>query len=502
MIILEILLKNFGKFNQKKIEFQEGINLIYGENEAGKSTIHTFIKGMLFGIEKQRGRASKNDVYSLYEPWENPVFFEGVLRFEEDGQVYKVQRKFHRLAKEFNIINETIGKELTEEDFEKLIPWLNETTYGNTISISQLKGATDGEIIGELNNYIANLNTTSNMELDIGKATRFLKKKKKGYEAKFNFRAEEAVARLEGELTLLEQEIEGIGIKKEELEEEDHAFLDHEIEVEKPNENRKSYLSSIFGMVIFFVIGVGLYTFTRDKYKVLLMLSGIMFFLSTGTFLWGLRQFKNRIKSGKKEKDEIEEKNKILKNQIHKLEWKMEQLQESVVRIQSSLAEYELIKNENKKISEEVEAIDLALATIQDISLNIKHGFGDMVNNQTSKLVEKFTNGKYKDLKVDENLGVKINHSEKLIPLEQVSKGTAEQIYLALRLAIADVLFGNKAIPIILDDAFAMYDEKRLVNTLKQLEKMNRQILIFTCHKREKRILESFKIPHNYIELT
>ena len=44
MQINELLLKNFGKFHDRQINLEEGINLIHGENESGKSTIHTFIK--------------------------------------------------------------------------------------------------------------------------------------------------------------------------------------------------------------------------------------------------------------------------------------------------------------------------------------------------------------------------------------------------------------------------------------------------------------------------
>ena len=66
MKILGLLLRNFGKFQNQKLRFESGINIIYGENESGKSTIHTFIKGMLFGIGRGRGRASVYDTYSIY----------------------------------------------------------------------------------------------------------------------------------------------------------------------------------------------------------------------------------------------------------------------------------------------------------------------------------------------------------------------------------------------------------------------------------------------------
>ena len=81
MQINELLLKNFGKFHDRQIDLDEGINLIHGENESGKSTIHTFIRGMLFGIERGRGRAAQNDTFSIYEPWGNPNYYSGILKF-------------------------------------------------------------------------------------------------------------------------------------------------------------------------------------------------------------------------------------------------------------------------------------------------------------------------------------------------------------------------------------------------------------------------------------
>ena len=86
MKILEVLLVHFGKFQNKRIRLEDGINIIYGENESGKSTIHTFIRGMLFGMERKRGRGSAYDAYSIYEPWDGPGQYAGVLRFESGGK--------------------------------------------------------------------------------------------------------------------------------------------------------------------------------------------------------------------------------------------------------------------------------------------------------------------------------------------------------------------------------------------------------------------------------
>ena len=52
MWIEKIQIKNFGKFHEKTIEFEPGLNIVYGANESGKTTRHNFLTGMLFGIEK------------------------------------------------------------------------------------------------------------------------------------------------------------------------------------------------------------------------------------------------------------------------------------------------------------------------------------------------------------------------------------------------------------------------------------------------------------------
>ena len=75
MIIKRLTIKNFGKIHDRTMEFSPGINVLYGENESGKTTVHTFLKGMLYGIQRQRGRAARTDVYSTYEPWDYPAAY-------------------------------------------------------------------------------------------------------------------------------------------------------------------------------------------------------------------------------------------------------------------------------------------------------------------------------------------------------------------------------------------------------------------------------------------
>ncbi len=68
MRLLDLHIDGFGKFHDRSVKFEDGMNIVYGKIEGGKSSLHTFIRCMLFGLERGRGRASRNDLYSRYEP--------------------------------------------------------------------------------------------------------------------------------------------------------------------------------------------------------------------------------------------------------------------------------------------------------------------------------------------------------------------------------------------------------------------------------------------------
>ena len=169
MRICELILKNFGKFTGRSISLSDGIHILYGENESGKSTVHTFIKGMLFGLERGRGRASVNDTFSRYEPWENPNYYAGVLRFEVGGKHFVIDRNFDRYAKIVSVICEEDGEELSVEagDLEVLLDGLTPLRYDNTISVAQMKSAPGVSLSAELKNYATNYYVTGDSDLDL-----------------------------------------------------------------------------------------------------------------------------------------------------------------------------------------------------------------------------------------------------------------------------------------------------------------------------------------------
>ncbi len=210
MLLTKLKLNYFGRFHDKEIELKPGINLIYGQNEAGKTTLHTFIKGMLFGIERLRGRgaASKEDVYTRYLPWGYPGAYSGSMEIESGGKSYRLTRSFHANDKSFTVMDLSTGREvkLKEGMLSELIPGLTESTFRNTVSIEQLKAQTDTELAAQVRNYIANLSVAKSKEVNVAKAVSTLSDQRKQLEPTLNAAALKALqAEIEAGLAREEQ---------------------------------------------------------------------------------------------------------------------------------------------------------------------------------------------------------------------------------------------------------------------------------------------------------
>ena len=158
MKIQELKLKHFGKFTDKNIRIEDGVNILYGENESGKSTLHSFIKGMFFGMERGRGRASAHDAFSIYEPWENSNYYSGALKFESGGKIFRIDRNFDRYTKKAELICEDDGEQLSvaDGDLEMLLAGLDSGGYENTISVGQRKVETGQSLEVKFKNYATN----------------------------------------------------------------------------------------------------------------------------------------------------------------------------------------------------------------------------------------------------------------------------------------------------------------------------------------------------------
>jgi DNA repair exonuclease SbcCD ATPase subunit len=183
-----------------------------------------------------------------------------------------------------------------------------------------------------------------------------------------------------------------------------------------------------------------------------------------------------------------------LKGRISTLEGNEEQLLCNIDKYNSLMKK----KEENEL---ELEAVKLALDTIQSLASDIHDSFGRKLNEAVSGIISNITGQKYNDLKVDEKLNIRVGISGSYVMLDRLSAGTMDQVYFALRLTVADLLLVNDRMPILLDDSFSLYDEQRVRFALKQLADRE-QVILFSCHDRERQVLDELRLPFNHVELS
>lgn len=184
MILKELNLISFGKFQNKRFNLEKGLNIIYGENESGKTTIHNFIDGMFYGFLKPY--ATKRyylEEYEKYRPW-NGNQYAGILKFIKDGKKYRIERDFGK--GEVKVYDEITGTDITDEidNGEKVkvhLPGLyffdfNTTVYKNTISIKQLGNRIDSTLSTEVKDRLANISTSLDDEISVKQAISHLEK--------------------------------------------------------------------------------------------------------------------------------------------------------------------------------------------------------------------------------------------------------------------------------------------------------------------------------------
>ena len=640
MRINSLYLAHFGRFHQEKIQLQPGINVIYGENEAGKSTVHHFIQAMLFGVERLRGKASKKDEYSRFQPWEQGKNYEGTMEITHDGMRYRLIRNFYREDEYFRVEQLDTGKEmyLPGNQMDALVEGLNRNNFKNTLSISQLESQVDQSFGLSLQAYMANVQRTKSQAVDLGKTIDYLKKEKK------NCQSSEAEKRM-NELKNQREEMIGFGIEREPLleeiqkrqemleqirgeikhhsredketrrkenkermeairliEENNHiaaqyqqkktvyeqlqkqaeedrfdelkeqwaeASVDHEDLADRYDQMWGRNLAILFSIMMFGLIPVIGVFFLFDNMAIRLAACGCLVTLLfvVMIFLRSMRKgMKRKVEKSKAELQhlqqqmegqmfgrgssamlrQLKEELQALRDQYEKLQIPLqpylekygddisleldeeedetlEFLRDKEQRILKSLerllvqkelieqreTDLEMLESEMALLEEEVrgrqekaDIISECMQIIQDLSEDIHSDFGPALNCEVSKLMWELSGGRYEQVAVDNELNLKVDTGNGFVTAEQLSTGTKEQLYLALRMAMVNLLYPKKNLPILFDDSFVYYDDKRLGRVLSWLGQQGyEQILIFTCQHREGELLKRMGMKYNEIYL-
>lgn len=584
MVIKSLDLIGFGKFHHRQIELGPRVNVVYGGNEAGKSTMHRFIHGMLFGLKRGRGKGAAKDDYTRYKPWENGQCYEGLMVIEHQGHTYRLYRNFYKEDEVFRIFDETAGKRifLENEQIDSLIAGLNEANLKNTVSVRQQESRIEDGFSSVLQTYIANMSMGKNESVDIGAALSQLSGRERQIKRHINgnraIDIREQIEKTEDEISemgTIDEHIDGLERDERLLEAkllecrenmkrfqscerrermegrgllEQYQMTSRMLHEEKQkNQEEKSRTEHYFVHQSWFRVFLGL-----TAAAVLLMALQLGFKLDilflkvlTGLLLIGafLGLAKTSFKKPKydpgvdeadlsgqlKEISEhlapyikkygkdmmgagqyehtvgvfnglVEEKEKLIREK-EKLLYQQEKRDELAAKLEALKESETEMKERAEKYSGELRALSLAKQVIEEVSGELHETFGSRMNDEAEAIFHCIA-GRDRAFHIDEKLNIHMDSLKEQIPMERLSVGTIDQLYFALRLCAGKIMFGEEHMPLILDDAFAFYDDERLKNLMDWLVKNYKgQIIFFTCHRRETDLLEELGYDYNYIEL-
>ncbi len=624
MKINKLQINGYGKIKNKEIDLKNKINLIYGENESGKSTIFKFILNMLYGSSKNKKGKDISD-FEKYKPWYSEEF-SGKIKYELDNKnKYEIYREFKRKnPKIYNenledISGEFISDKKTGINFFEEQTGIDEELFINSIAVEQenvkLEKNNENTLIQKITNLVStgednisykktinNLNKKQLIEIGSQRSTdrpinkikneidELKKQKKELINLENTNNTEENKNKLNNKIKQDESEIElikkiqniiqenKIENEKIKLQEENIIKNKNEInnlknEVELLNKkikienNKKTNNVYIIFLILFFIsliINFKIKNIILFLVSIFLLLISIFFIFIYVKNKNKLNKIKNQNKEYKIKKSEIESninlinknikeetlKIDVIKNniankiktekqflkdnykeinnieelfscsninnkleekinslnnnklEIHKLELDEKNNSDKINKINLINHKINLLEEEYEKLSEKNKSIELAKQLLEKAYNEMRNNVTPKFTNNLSKIIKNISDNKYEKVRLNQEEGLIIEKENgEYISINNLSVGTIDQLYLAFRLSIIKEISDEK-IPIILDESFAYYDEKRLENILKYFnENIENQIIIFTCTKREKEILEKNNIDFNYVEL-
>ena len=151
------------------------------------------------------------------------------------------------------------------------------------------------------------------------------------------------------------------------------------------------------------------------------------------------------------------------------------------------------LKSETRRIHQLEDiyaALDLALNALSAATTELQRRFAPRISKRTQELFQQLTDSRYDRLTLGSDLSLNVCAQEEdtLRPAQYRSDGTMDQLYLALRLAVAEELTPDA--PLVLDDALVRFDDQRLAAAMDILSRYGeaKQVILFTCQGRENKV--------------
>ena len=604
MEIRKLKINGFGKLKDKDIELKEGINIIYGKNEAGKSTLLKFITGMFYGVSKNKNGGNIPEIDKV-EPWDNEEFSGKINYVLDNKNEYEVYREFKKknpkifnsnledISKDFNI-DKTKGNQFFYDQ-----TGLDEATFTTSVITKQgevkLDDKSQNNIIQKISNILGTGEDTNSYSKIISKLKKKLndevgtsntkekpintvekrinelsieKEKLEAYQSE-QFEIEEEIRKIKLDIVDNKERQETLktaNIKLETIKSEEGKINvlkklneDTKLEIEQLKNESKEKINSLktnkitlrdkIIIFILIIISAIMFIFLRNKYIAILpTLISILYITfiaikinrNKSELKEEKRKYKDKINNANsKAKAQIEEiktiendynqkSNEIYKQYnikenedvIQEINSLQSKINEKTLKLHTTEIDYnninpkleklinieeelESLLNDRKDLKQKSYEIKKAIETLEMAYNKMKEEITPKFTEKLSDTIKNVSNNKYNKVKINISGEIIVEDSNgNYINAENLSLGTIDQLYLALRLASIEEIT-EETMPIILDEAFAYYDNERLKNILEYMSKeyKNRQIIIFTCTNREKSILNSLEINYNLVTL-
>jgi len=164
------------------------------------------------------------------------------------------------------------------------------------------------------------------------------------------------------------------------------------------------------------------------------------------------------------------------------------------------------LSQQKESLEQRGEALGIAIKTLEEATNDVQKKYIPVMNKVFMSTFSGLTAQKYSDIRAGENLNIMLSDpkTEMVVPVTMLSSGTIDQMYLALRIAIAEtVLKINEGLPFIMDEPFAQYDDERIDNALNCIYDISKkqQVIVFTCKQREVDLISS-RYPCKICSLT
>lgn len=561
----------FGKLADRTVDFAPGINIVYGKNEAGKTTLHAFLTAMLFGLEKGRGRAKGTEGYLRYEPWHAPSYYSGALQFSVGGRPFYLERNFYHKEPRARLCNLADGEELSVAygDLGMLLGGVTREAYENTCDIPQCRAVTGAELTGLLAEYLSDMSDGGNAGIRVTRAVEKLEQKKRSLQSQIKSeqeKREQQLQQLTVERRMLEEDC---GRLRGQIEEaaadmrayarmhpqardgqrpEDARNAENEGKVKSAESAENAWSAGnarnaenagtasdrerradgngfpVRSLFLGLAAAVGLagnaWWYHRAGYapELFAAAEGVLAIL-LGIGVAGILRHRSagQARAGEygKETAEVPESAAAEDAVRIRLAESEKQSRRLLAGLEETLAEKETRRcnlaerleacsgagTRERELQLELDAVEMAKNEIIRLSREYGDERRDEINSAVSRYVSAITEGKYDLAEVDETGKLRVQTEGREVLPEALSRGTLEQFYFAFRMAVGSIVTQEEPLPLLLDETFAMYDDDRLRQTLRLLAANGTQTILFTCQRREQKLLEELGIAYHMIEL-